>query len=75
MSPLNSAAVIRCAWARSASPWTKRVISSAKAFWASRLWGSLSTLAASASISSLLRKVKYFRYFTTSRSSVLAQNW
>ncbi|MNE72400.1 hypothetical protein D3C80_1683380 [compost metagenome] len=75
ISPLNSAAVIRFACSSSSSLCTNRVISSASAFCASRLCGSDSTLAARASISSLLRNVKYLRYLITSRSSVFAQNW
>ena len=62
-------------WAsfRASGLWTKVVTSSARRRWASRFSGSFSTDSARASISSLLRKVKYFKYLTTSASSWLSQ--
>lgn len=74
MLPWYRASVMFWASFRASGLWTKVVTSSARRRWASRFSGSFSTDSARASISSLLRKVKYFKYLTTSASSWLSQN-
>ncbi len=73
--PLNKACEIRIACSRASSPCTSVVIAAASAFCASRFSGASFAEAANSLISSCDKNVKYFKYFITSRSSVLIQNW
>src|SRR5699024_2437548 len=67
------AAAMACSYAW--RPWTRVVTSSARAFCATRVCGAALNSAAIASISSNDRSENTLRYFTTSRSSALSQNW